>query len=105
METFKCYVCKVEVEGGYHVFMEARSAREKDRFRDVCEKCVPGATEFDRCLSPETIKQMHGEYASGMGPREIELREMFREAMKILPDRVRHGIYEAYWEKCERVLG
>jgi len=95
--TFECYVCKAEVEGGYHVFMKTRNAREKDNFRDVCENCMA------------TLLEATGDgYAVLDEPRaEVpgnELVAMFREAMNILPGKVRRGIYSPFWEKCQELL-
>jgi len=80
------------------VFVKAQKPQEKDNFRDVCEGCMTTmleATEggYEVLAEPKVVAEAP------------DLKELFREAMKILPNRVRHGIYEAFWEKCERALG
>jgi len=98
----------MEVEGGYHMFMKARGPREKDNFRDVCEGCMTTMLEaaeggYVVLDEPRTIVEAEVSIeVPGMPAGEVVT--LFREAMNILPDKVRRGIYRPFWEKCQELL-
>ncbi len=106
--TFTCFVCKEEAEGGYHVFMKARKPQEKDNFRDVCEGCmttllVAGEGGYVVLDEPRIIIEAEVSIEVPVMPAD-ELVELFREAMNILPTKVRRGMYSPFWDKCQETL-
>ena len=127
-KSFECWLCGQTVPGGYHVYVLARSGREKDSFRDVCEQCLATRLyptdegyvvgEPRKQADPQTYvgesplahlgakRPSEGDVGVGqaVGADEEDGWFLLSEAVRVLPDNVRHGLYEPFWERCIREL-